>query len=297
MDGLLSPENRPIYASARSYEEVRGGLCFPDSYFRPGIRVADIGGGFSGFAKTLAEATGAQVAVIDLMGQDIRDLPDQEQDTLQDFFQAQADRGIFFQGKLPKKGDFDVNLIIAGDVHKLSKVVAPRSFDLIVSYRLGEYIDLGRALPEMVKAITSDGEIRMGGMLLSAVPQESRLYGGAVDYDGSTGEYTFDPQSGFPQTMSWLKNRTDAHAYVAITAPQRRSEVREEFGGSPGTHGYVAGLFIVRLDGQLPGIQKQKSDLEIGSLFEIDPSQVYYDNNRPEFYDKNTYLYCQMKRL
>lgn len=265
-DWIKTGTEAPSVVSYRRYDNIWPGYMFPGDYLTPEMQILCVGEGLSGFSKELSKKTGASVIAIDPIYELGKSILGKTPDQLR---RALKGRYGEYVGLNQRSGD---DIVIGPDPKKIlaaSIYGAPfvdGHLDIVLAHRLIEHIDFSLALPEMLRVLKPNGEIRLGGVLLSLLSSENdsvderRLYSGVVGYNGSEGGYIFWEMFGFSRAMKWLSKQEKFNAFVASSVTPSRSEVRD-LGGT------VAGTMIIRKDEVQP-------DIYGGALLRIEPGAV-----------------------
>lgn len=271
------PETELI-VSNREYEEVSSELRLSQDYFLPGSKVLSVGEGLSNFASTLSER-GVDIIAVDpiySLGNEIfeKSTSDTERVITQKYRRKVRFKDYRYKGlasNRPKEP------LVAGSVYELP--FSDDSFTNVLGYRIFEHIDLSIALPEMARVLKKTGEIRLGGALLNAIPNEGKLLTGILQYDGSIGNFYFSCANKLKEAFLKLSGMGNLlKAYVVLDGLPGRSEVRN-------TGAYVAGTMIIRKDDVIPNCvpfptEERKQCPYLGEIYQVDfsrfvPSQDY----------------------
>jgi len=170
----MNPENlyhNPLerqIVTLRSFKEVVYQLALPIETIRSGDKVLSVGEGLSNFSRTLMAETGAMVIAADA-GYSLfspKDTPEQARAKIEAGGQKVVIGNNLFSSDLdntlaPPQKEGEEQLSVAANVYELP--FDDNSIDQIVSTHLLEHIDFSRALPEMLRVLKTNGEIRFGG--------------------------------------------------------------------------------------------------------------------------------------
>lgn len=268
----LDPERSKVLSN-REFLGVYANLSVPETYFRPGQHVLSVGEGLSNFARKVRDEFGASVTAIDpiySLGKEILTLDKEIIKQRLDEYYGDGVRYIDFRPKLadwPAEEQVpDPSQLVAGSVYELP--FKNKSFDTIVSNRLMEHINFAQAIPELMRVIKSEGEIRFGDCLISAVPRQQLLLPGRAERTEEGGDkIMIHPSPGFYEGMHWLAENTEASVYFQLTGQNRYAHIDERF-----KLFYTAGLMIIRLDQMepvtLPYSRKSLEHLERSGAFD-----------------------------
>ena len=230
--------------SNRKYEEVSRDLRLPENCFSPNSRVLSVGEGLSGFASKLKQE-GIEIVALDpiySMGRELfgKSIPDTEK-IIQNRYKG---RVKFVDYRFEKiASDQPEEPLIAGSVHSMP--FPDDTFTHVFGHRIFEHVDLSEVLPEMVRVLKKGGEIRLGGVMLSALAEEKKLLAGMYQYDGLSGGLHFESAKGMMEAFLALSRNKDLKMYVILDGLPHRSEVRE-------TGSYIAGVIVIRKDNEIP---------------------------------------------
>lgn len=237
---------RPVVLSSREYKTVVKELRLPADYFSRGMKVLSVGEGLSDFARELHRKTRLDVIALDpiyaLGRRVLEEDPGKVAKILREAYGREVELAQFQEesDKIPLP---DRKRIVTGSVYELP--FPDKSFDRVIGSRIGEHIDVNRAIPELVRVLKPEGGIRLSGILVSVIPSEEKLLPGRLEYDGYWGDYYFLPIKGIEEAMQFLAEK-NLVVYVVLDELPRRSEVRE------GLEAYNAGIMIIRRDNQWP---------------------------------------------
>ena len=241
----VTPPGIDYVISNRSHEFVYKSLRLSEENFFPQSRVLSIGEGLSDFSSKLHEK-GIDVVAIDplyaigknLFGKSIDETCEivsrwyQGKVVFRDYRHEETISGI------PKEP------LVAGSVYSLP--FPDKSFTHLFGHRIFEHLDLSRALPEMIRVLKDDGEIRLGGVQLSAFPKDEKLMTGTLQYNPDTSTFYYIPAKKIQETFFDLSTTQNLpNVYVVLDCLPRMAEVQNQ-------GALVAGLMIIRKDDTVP---------------------------------------------
>lgn len=231
--GLPSWLNPPIKegtvsTTARPFEFVELASRLPEGYFAPGMKVLSIGEGLSGFAKGLHDQFQVDVVAADpiysLGDKVVGRSPDETKKAIKAEWGGLINFNPFESKELGSSmqnevlPQIDKSKLVAASVYELP--FRNEHFDKIISHRLVEHIDLAKALPELLRVLKPDGEIRMAGVQMFAIPEQFRLLKSglrAVEGGGPWRSIVEEVIRGnIPQTFEWLVGNPGVKTYVVF---------------------------------------------------------------------------------
>lgn len=237
-EGKDNLEVRMVLVTHRDYEEVVGDLRIPENFLTPGEKVMSLGEGVSGFAKGLAiRHPKIEVIATDLiygvaaardpkkgaseLSESIK-TPVPTYSALPFIYGKEKDLKKTFN-KLRK--DKPPNLeFLAAMAGKLP--FADKSFNKIFSNRLLEHVNFAKILPELLRVLKDDGEIRMGGVVIQiALPDKLLPFN--LKYNGASAQYYTDDRAsgGLKDWMRVLESFPNVQTYIFTIDYVHRSEV------------------------------------------------------------------------
>lgn len=248
----------------RTYTEVIDGLSIPENLFE-GKKTLSIGEGLSDFANGLAD-NGFDIVAVDRiyhLGDKVLNKTKPNEYTL-------LDKNTSFKSyKLSDNKHFDppnkskVN-IGAADANALP--FDDGRFQLVVSNRLFEHINMSKALPEMLRVLDSNnGEVRMGDSLLHCIPVENILTDGS--WEKLTYDYEFIRKRGFKKSLEYLSdNQPDVSFYIVVGILPRSSQIND-FAQLVKTLIFVKGDKVPEITSHIKG---DNENMYSGRLYKVD---------------------------
>lgn len=239
----------PLQVSGREHDLVYSFLRLPQNYFHPGMKILSIGEGLSDFAKDLCVEKGADAIAIDPIYQIGRAVlqtdPKRVQDALRDAYDGRVVYKSGYQSKQDEVLLPDPKKIAAAEIYNLP--FTDGTFDTVFANQLLAYIDLSRAVPELVRVVKPGGEIRIGGRMLQVgIADDSKvLIPGLAHNPPYTYRDEFIEGEGVHEALQFLKSR-NLSAYVVI------DEIAPYYRTSPFQKTYEAQTLIIRTDDQWP---------------------------------------------
>lgn len=269
-----------VKVTPREYAVVRQGLRLPGNYFSTGDKVLSVGEGLSDFARKLHENYDVNVISVDpiyalglkLFHKDpmvVERILTEAYGTYVELMSADG-WGVNYSERLPLP---DPKRVIAGSVYKLG--FPDNSFSKILSYRMFEHIDFALALPELLRLLKENGEIRMGGLRLHADLNKFTLSDQEIIMHNSMEGYS-SPHPGLGSSLDTLVNKRGVSTYALITTSPGAKVGRAYPNVKIGT------VLIIRNDNKIPLIS-DPSELdersELNTLIKIGKKNVDGDYN------------------
>lgn len=222
----------------RGYDEVRQDLFLDVDGIQEGSRIVSVGEGFSDFAQTLQHETHTRVLAIDPVygyahPQDGVELASQKIENAGVGRINRLEQVVvkpFPPGKLPE--------FAAASVYDLS-FIPDGAIDLVLANRVLEHVDASKAIPELVRIVRPDGEVRLGTpSIIYHHASKDELFLGMVqrDDEGYRSEVPFGNERAL---VAYLEAHPELQIYV--------------FTYKEAAHHRSRGLLmVIRQDGQLP---------------------------------------------
>ena len=249
-----------ITVSTRLHDEVLPDLMLSEKHLTSGLRVLDVGAGFSDTVDFLNSKYRIKGTAVDPVYEVLDDSVAVSEKDIFKVISKKYGKWVILNTSCSKSKEIYIpnkESRLVESVYSLEKKIQPESVDLIISNRLMEHIDLSIALPKMVQVLKSDGEIRFSGCLLNTNINKNELYSGCVDYDGGDGCYSFLKVNGFSNAMNYAQD-TGLNVYIVTTGFPHRSEIRNGIEGEI----HMGGLMIIRKDKLIPVIDDKLSSLK-----------------------------------
>ncbi|MCL5784611.1 MAG: methyltransferase domain-containing protein [Patescibacteria group bacterium] len=249
----IEPElERSVKVSPREYEIVEKKLHIPRSYFVSHARVLSVGEGLSDYSKKLGRKYKVDAIALDPIYELGKRILNKDPKKVAKILQKEYGEAVEYIGlqqnfdkvPLPEK-----KRMIAGSTYNLP--FSDAAFDLVVTNRMVEHIDLSKALPELVRVLKPSGELRMAGMFMVAQLGTGTLYPYQIEFSGSLLDWGYHTIQtlGTDKAFEWLQSQSALKAYVVADKLPRRSEVRDGF------KAYEVGVLMIRKDDQIPQVE------------------------------------------
>ncbi len=241
----------------RGFEEVRDGLALPMSEVRSDMMVLSIGEGLSDFARTLCEKTGAKVVAVDPVYNVIH--PSDGLREASDKLQKRGMRPVEIYQQVcsiaPPLPRGERPRAVAATIYELP--IGDRSVDLIVANRLLEHIDIGKALPELLRVLKQDGEIRFGTTRLHLTRIDDKTFAcpfGLYERDEGMQFTLSRVLLGTDDFFAYLKKHKTVHCYEVVTGLWKQhifegtTLIFRKDRKTPSMNPFNTGAFMVEVD-------------------------------------------------
>lgn len=239
-----------IIVTGREYSLVSSSLRIPDNDLNPNTHILSVGEGLSDYVKRLHEKYQVNAVALDpiyALGNEILNSdPRAVQIVLKKYYKNQFIYESEFQIDKQSLSLPDTTQMIAGSVYNLP--FTNESFNLVVSNRMAEHVNLFKAIPELLRVMKSDGELRISGLSFTADPLNKKLYPRSIKFSGKKEDYGyfFEESLDAIDALHDLIQQKALNAYVILNSLPKRSEVRDEL------NLYSVGLLIITRDNHNP---------------------------------------------
>ena len=261
----ITPHSIDYVISNRSYEFIHNSFRLTENNFSPQSLALSIGEGLSDFASKLHQK-GVKTIAIDplyaigknLFGKSI----DETCEIVRKWYEGKVVfRDYRHEETLP---EIPKEPLVAGSVYSLP--FQERSFSHLFGHRIFEHLDLSKALPEMIRVLKDDGEIRLGGVQLSAFPKDKKLMTGTLQYNPDTNTFFYNQAKKIQEAFSDLSaTQNPPNIYVVLDCLPRMAEVQNK-------GALVAGLMIIRKDDTIPTYTPIPNETSpfLGKMYKVD---------------------------
>ena len=279
-----NPENWPgnprpfIDITGRKSATVENELSLDLKTIPPGATVVSFGEGFSDFAVRLQEKRpDISVVAIDRLyaHANPKDSPEEIKRKLKTAgFEPQVWSGNQWSDAPSRASTAEKQpLYIASDLYKLA--LADASVDVVYLNHVLEHIDFGKALPELLRVVKENGEIRFGGTPFTIKNKDGKfvLYLGTITRDTYDGSVLRGPDSKtFTEGLRTLAAEADTAMFTYLSQTDARPE------GPAPTLLEIRTLVIKK--GEQPPIFNEKLGALAGRTFRVLPNTLNSDDPR-----------------
>ncbi len=295
-----------VIVTTREYEAVAEILSLPENYFKKNDKILSIGEGFSNFVQKLRddeiEAFGLD-PVYRIHGEEVNGEKIDIFDTSPAFLENKVNKvfsGAYFSNIkntnprepvsdknggifLPSEEKFKLNpeSLVAGSVYKIP--FEEESFDKILLSRSFEHINFEKALPELMRVLKKDGEIRIGAPIIFILNNAKKLIskqfkveeysyeknGTKRDENGFRLNYYFKENLNLGNSFNMLKDDEGISVYLEVQrASENKMDKAEAFFLENQCHGdkvVSVSSFVIRKDSVRPKFE-EKDEIKIMKL-------------------------------
>lgn len=259
-----------VHVSARSFEVIKKVLAYPESELKKG-KVLSIGEGLSDYACKLHQQMGVDAIAIDPIYELGLEIFTTDKDKIKKLLTEKYGKRVIFNplrdeigfpsAEQTKVQPPNQGKIMAASVYELP--FKSEAFTHIVLYRTIQHLEPKDALPEMIRVIKPDGEIRMGGLPIEASIFRGELYPGQFKLKRGMEGNEFRPYGSFLKPMmEYLAKNPELRAYIIVDVLNSQGDKIWQDLVSPRS-------LVIRKDGNLP----KTADLRT-EVWKINPTPV-----------------------